>query len=267
MSALPMVPQSAPMFDEEAIPPFVEAPEVAELAEKLLAKHPALGSLRAEVEDIDEPVHIAYVFDTAPFDPLKDELKHTTLGKAIKASPIWLHLAGFHAVVTIRRVFWEQFDERQRAAMLYHELLHIEVVAPGKVKLKEHSIEEFAQVMRDYGAYLPDRAHFINEWAKWESDQGGKPTNLAAKRAIKATAPDPEAGQLERATRDARRGKAPSLSERALDMAVDDINAGVLGPNVSASRPTEPVAEPDPERLSCDGFNHVPGCEHLAGRQ
>ena len=211
--ALPMEPETAPMFDQEAIPPFVDAPEVEELAERLLAKHPELEPLAAEIHDDVATVRVAYVFDTAAFDPAKDEVTHATLGKAMKAPPVWRHLAGVEAVIVIRRWFWERFDERQRGAVLMHELLHLDPIAPGKLRVKEHSIEEFAAVMRRYGAYLPDRAAFINEWAKWESEEGGKPASLDAKRSTKIGIMvgdrhvETDMEGLERASRDAQRGK------------------------------------------------------------
>ena len=163
--ALPMEPETAPMFDTESIPAFVDAPEVEELAQRLLAKHPELESLRNEVDSDVATVRIAYLFDNAAFDPAKDEVTYAKLGKAMKAAPVWRHLAAVEAVIVIRRWFWERFDERQRGAVLMHELLHVEATAPGKIRIKEHSIEEFGAVMRRYGAYLPDHAAFINEWA------------------------------------------------------------------------------------------------------
>lgn len=233
--ALPMEPETAPMFDLGDLPTFTEAGELEKLAAVLLGRHDELKYLSAAFLGGDIRIH--FLWDNTPFDPGKDEVTHATMGKAYKAPKVWAHLADVDFAIAIRRYFYDRFDERQRDAVLFHELLHIEFKEPGKFALRNHSIEEFTAVMRRYGAFLPDRASFVKAWANWESDQGGAPANLDAHRAEYATrVARPEPDQLGRAARDARRGKPPAK------------------------------AEPDPDRLTCDGDNHVPGCEHLEPR-
>lgn len=240
--ALPLEPETAPMFDLGDLPAFTDALDVERLAEQVMPKYRELRDLHEAVypdpeRELGAEIRIAYLFDNAKFDMAKDEVTHSSLGKAMKAPPVWRHLAGTEAVITFRSYFWERFDERQRSAVLMHQLLHLEVAGPGKLALREHGVEEFGDVLRRFGAYLPHIAAAVNSWAKWESDQGGAPANIAAHRAEYATrVARPEPDQLGRAARDARRGKPPAKSE------------------------------PDPDRLTCDGDNHVPGCEHLEPR-
>lgn len=169
--AIPLEPHTMEAFPESTSPAFVRAPEVEDLARRLIARHHELRFLRDEVLGEDPTIALEFVFDTKAFDPAKEEITHATLGKATKAPPLWMCLTDNHAVIAIREWFWRRFTERQRSAVLFHELLHLEVAGPGKVRIAKHSLEEFTPVVRRYGAYLPDRAAFLKAFSDWRSDQ------------------------------------------------------------------------------------------------
>jgi hypothetical protein len=232
---VPLEPHTLEAFPETAEPEFVEAPEVEVLARTLLARHEELVSLAAETQGEDATISIAYVFDTAPFDPAKDEVTHETLGKATKASPLWRCLTDHHAVIAIRRYFWERFDESRRSAVLFHHLLHVEVTGPGKIRIRKHSVEEFTAVVARYGPYLPDRKAFVDAAAAWE------PTPEQRASASEQAAVD--------AARELRRGLKPGES---ITITHGERTATLHGPALEPS-----------DRPACEGSNHVPGCEHF----
>lgn len=161
-------PESLPLFDGEEEPEFIVAPEVEEIAHRLLKSQEELSFLADEIEA--GRVAVAYLFETKEFDPTKDTVKHNTLGKAHKAPGIWLTLSGYGAVIQIRRWFWDRLTVSQREALVMHELLHV-LVSEGKVKLRPHDIEEFGAVLRRYGSYLPDRAEIYRQWSLWQREQ------------------------------------------------------------------------------------------------
>lgn len=203
-------------------PAFVRS---AELEELIVAVRDAFPEFRDVVEAMDEGgITIGYVFETKPFDALHEEYKPHTIAKVSKASPLWREWGSVDAIIQFRRTFWTAFDEQQRRAVAYHELKHLDLSQDDKgrwtLALRHHEIEEFSGVMRHFGPIIPGRKQFLDSAMAWVHEQEhGEPTPLR------------------------------SLSERALDMAVDDINAGAMGPNVSASRPARP-ADPIADRLS-----------------
>lgn len=130
--------------------------------------HRELTPLREALAHGD--IHLAYVWDAKPFEIAKEEIVHNSLAYVAKAPGLWSALSGYDAAVVVRRHFWEEFDEQARAALLFHELLHIVFTDRGW-KLRKHDLEEFASVVRHYGSWLPDRRAFLRSWLDWQREQ------------------------------------------------------------------------------------------------
>ena len=170
--SLPIEPETD-LFPGDAAPAFVRSPEVEELAGEVMDEWPEFEPIRTA---IDDGLTIAYVFETKPFDPTKDEYKRHVVAKVSKASPLWQCLADVRLAVQFRQWFWDKYTPEQRAAVIYHELKHIDVdldSAPPKVSLKPHEIEEFYGVARRYGAILPDIAKLVKVHSWWLQEQPG----------------------------------------------------------------------------------------------
>jgi hypothetical protein len=171
----PMDPESGSqpgMFP--VVPAFVLAPDVVDVAARVLGRFDELREVREAINDGD--VVVTFWFDNAPFDPVKDEITHDTIGKAMKAPPFWKVATGMDAAIIVSAAFWEVFSTEQREATLLHELSHIEIArnksgqATG-VRISKHSIEEFTAVIRYYGSWLPDRAAFFKAFSVWQREQ------------------------------------------------------------------------------------------------
>jgi Putative phage metallopeptidase len=173
--SLPIEPETG-LFPDDAEPAFVRSPEVEEVAERVMREWPEFQPIR---DAVDDGLEIAYVFETKPFDPTKDEYKRHVVAKVTKASPLWQCLAEVRLAVQFRQWFWEKYSAEQREAVLYHELKHIEITEPEnpgdplKISLKPHEIEEFYGVARRYGSVLPDIAKLVKVHSWWAQEQPG----------------------------------------------------------------------------------------------
>lgn len=154
------------LSDEER---YIVAPGIADYAETLFARHDELSDLRDEIRS--GRLAMAYVFDTKPFDPSREDLKPHVMARAYKTPLIWVPLTGCDGAVAIRRWFWDQGDDRFRDALLLHELLHFRIEEPGRFTMRWHDLEEFAAVVEAYGSYAPGRAEFVKAYLRWSARQ------------------------------------------------------------------------------------------------
>lgn len=135
------------------------ADEVEELAEKLIAEHhPHLADVK-----------IRYVFR----DKAASSKGRAVLGKARRISGLNAHLVGLvgrnHVdgevnffVVEIASNTWRQLDEKQRVALVDHELCHLDIEEPEdatkdrKLVLRGHDVEEFTEIVQRHGLWKAD---------------------------------------------------------------------------------------------------------------
>jgi hypothetical protein len=172
--AIPLEPQTG-FFPGLSEPPFMESRDVRDLVERVMGRWQEFEELRRAVDDGD--VVIRYVFETKAFDPATDEQKRHAIAKVTKASPLWAVLAETTLVIQFRRWFWDRFDDRQREAVAYHELKHIDLTDGGdkgpRLRLRPHDLEEFHGVVRRYGDALPDIANLLKVHGWWRAEQPG----------------------------------------------------------------------------------------------
>jgi len=205
------------MFPEIEGPDFVRSTEVAGVAEDVLRIHGkvgGIGRLHPVARAIaDEEIHVLWLLNAKPFVPEKDEEGHDTAGKCVKAPGLWHDVTGFDVAIWIREYFWNRWDEQTRRAAVLHELLHVEVDRDkndqAKVRIRKHDVEDFVDVVRHYGPIF-----------------GGHPEPLR---------PERESVDVE------------DVAREAMEQTVAAVNAGALGPDVSASvghGPTPVVGDP-----------------------
>jgi len=144
-----------------------EAPEVKEIADRLIPEH------HQEIELwMDE---IRYVFR----DKAQKSKGRIVLGKAHKVGGMACYLihsapgdlnefgdqAGDMFVVEIAADAWENLTTRQRIALVDHELCHFTIEideGTGEIvrKIVGHDVEEFNVIASRHGAWKPDLTEF-----------------------------------------------------------------------------------------------------------
>jgi predicted metallopeptidase len=158
-----------PMFTDLEERRYLRDEPLEQQARRLMVQHDQLAPLRIEVDD--QRLLIAYLYDTRPFNAASEEMRPHTIAHVTRAPELWVTLSGYAAALIVRRAIWQQLDERARDAVMFHELLHLNVTAPGTVTMRYHDLEEFAVVVGVYGSYLPDRRDFLKHWMAWERAQ------------------------------------------------------------------------------------------------
>lgn len=259
--ALPLDPDTG-MFPATLVEPFTDAPPLADLADLVMRQ---FDEFRSIADAVDEGLRIAYVWETKPFDPGKDEYKVHIVAKVTKASPLWRHVGETELVIQFRQWFWDKFDDAQRRAVIHHELTHILVDEPDaegriKVTLRDHDIEDFWQTMRRYGPVKPGAAGFVKAYLDWQHEQETPaPTPLRlAHELVDAVVADPDARARDHAVID--QNAADQVMDQVMDQVIDQVNAGALddpktgtkatASRVKAKRPSKADAERCP----------APGC-------
>jgi hypothetical protein len=182
---------AAGLFPETLVAPFVEAPDVAELADEVLAEFDEFEPIRTAIAEGE--LRITYVFETKVFDQNTEELKPHTIAKVTKASPLWRSLAETELVIQVRQWFWDRFDATGRRRTLHHELSHIRIDEGGKLSLREHDLEDFRATVRRFGP-RPWHQGFFKAYADWSHEQDHpEPTPL---RKVDGRIVDPETGEV-----------------------------------------------------------------------
>lgn len=97
------------------------------------------------------------------------------LGQMHKASDMEREINGYDAAMLLNKEAWAKFDVRQRAALVDHELLHLDVARDdagdpkederGRTvyRIRKHDIEEFRDIVSRHGCYKADLVAFAEE--------------------------------------------------------------------------------------------------------
>jgi hypothetical protein len=148
---------------------WIEAPEVKDMAERLIPKYHA--HLRSWAEEI------RYVFR----NEAQVSKGRTVWGKAHKITGMPCYLAtnapgdanafddvppppADMFVMEVAADIWEKLTARQREALVDHELMHFTIEMDDNAGLvrgiRGHDVEEFREVVERHGAWKPDLAEF-----------------------------------------------------------------------------------------------------------
>jgi uncharacterized protein YihD (DUF1040 family) len=84
--------------------------------------------------------------------------KSDTAGQISKATGKWKYLTQYDYVMELWDGFWTTATDFQKEAVVYHELYHIKFKEDDETAeitwgLKKHDLEEFADVVKKYGAW------------------------------------------------------------------------------------------------------------------
>lgn len=142
---------------------YTPAPEVEAVASQLIPRyHPHLSGVR-----------VAYSFVSKTPRTSNKEV----WGTCRKVTGLNAHLAGSHGddspffAVTISRPVWDALNDRQRVALVDHELCHAQVEEPDggdddapeppRLSIRPHDLEEFACIVRRHGLWREDVQAFL----------------------------------------------------------------------------------------------------------
>lgn len=139
------------------------------------SKDPAepYGILDRVVAEWHEPLHKASIALAWMLDVKPDRDDHLVLGKCKKASDLDREFREFDIVILLNAKAWRELNEKQRTALIDHELCHAtpsldkngEVILDERDRIcyrtRKHDIEEFHAVVKRHGMYLSDLAEFM----------------------------------------------------------------------------------------------------------
>ena len=139
---------------------FIPSDEVREVAGRLIARSPMFGRLTNH--------RIAYLLDRRTATTSTKSGVHALT--EVKITPkLWRDLAGVDAAIVVRRSAWDALTDRQREALVHHELMHLDENDKGALVLRDHDLEEFGATVRAYGQWMPDVERFAEQLAMFES--------------------------------------------------------------------------------------------------
>ena len=129
---------TATAIDERA--DYVESPDMKAIATKLIRRHTI-------IQGVTQDLRIGYRLRLG--EPSGEG--EAAIAVCTKAPPLWRDESGLDVVIWAWEFWWKTFDERQREALVLHELCHIDRTEKGAVKLRKHDVEEFVTVVHEYG--------------------------------------------------------------------------------------------------------------------
>jgi len=120
---------------------YIDAPEVEAVARDIMSSLPLIDGI--------QEAKIKYLFAL--------QKRSEYAGKIQKPGGVWRFLSDYDYVVLIHKPSWDKFSEKQREALVYHELLHITYTVDKngekRWKLRRHDIEEFINVIKEFDAW------------------------------------------------------------------------------------------------------------------
>lgn len=118
-------------------------------------------------------IAVAWMLDVKP-----DRDGHLTLGRLKKATDLDREFREYDLVVMLNSTVWKNLDNKQRTALVDHELCHAalqrdkngEPIRDERDRLcyrtRKHDIEEFVAVVKRHGMYLSDIAELVKAAAE-----------------------------------------------------------------------------------------------------
>lgn len=162
---------------------FVLSDELAEVARVVFAK----GGVHF---DALRPLKIGYVMIGGGSPPKRDRIDGIW-ARFMKAPPIWRSISGYSALVWVREPVWRILSESQREALVAHELSHGTTNDRGELVIAHHDLEEFAWVVRHYGAWADNIELFGKQLSLFGTADGDAPGEKRPNG--KSEAPPPKA--------------------------------------------------------------------------
>jgi hypothetical protein len=76
-------------------------------------------------------------------------------------------------VIAFAQPVWRRFTEKQRQALVYHELLHCGSDESGHFRIEPHDLEEFVAVVKEFGIWDERVKKMAEQIQLWDVPVGG----------------------------------------------------------------------------------------------
>lgn len=158
---------TAPTFGVDTRPEgFMLSDDVADVAREMIEGHRSMDDL--------QQLRIAYLlnFKKTPADAKGIH----AIARAVKAPDLWNTLSEYDGAVWVQADAWGAMNDRQHRAVVLHELLHFLVDENGRLTVVKHDVEEFTQVVAEYGPWsggLDQMAEQLRLWDQRADRQEG----------------------------------------------------------------------------------------------
>lgn len=140
---------------------YTEAPEVAEIAERLIERH------HTHLLGLD----IEYVFRSGT--PARGS--KAVLGRARKVQGLAAYLSRTSEepffLIEITEHTWGDLTQAQKEALVDHELCHFGVTEEGNLHIIPHDLDEFTIIVERHGLWNPDVRRMASAVTSSEGDK------------------------------------------------------------------------------------------------
>ncbi len=85
--------------------------------------------------------------------------KKLVIAKVAKLGPVTTVLSDYDFVIEVNERWWKPLTEKEREAVMDHELAHCGRDSRGWY-IKEHDVQEFKEILERHGFYLADLREF-----------------------------------------------------------------------------------------------------------
>lgn len=142
--------------------PFLLAPEVHDVADALMDRFPSFNHLAEH--------RLAYLFQTAMPKPRGG---CSTIGKAHVVNDLYGVLTGgLNGIVVVNQPWWVTATDRQRQALVYHELCHFETnPETGELGTVKHDLEVFIGEAAHFGDWRSGIREVSEQLSMWQREQ------------------------------------------------------------------------------------------------
>lgn len=110
---------------------------------------------------------ILYLFTSA------DKVGKEGMGQAAKYPKKFAAIGRYDFVLTFARPVWIRLTEKQRQALVYHELLHCGSDEKGHWRIEPHDLEEFASVVKHFGIWDSRVRLMAEQMVLWQDQVAG----------------------------------------------------------------------------------------------
>lgn len=143
---------------------FVLSDEVADVARDIINTHRTMDDLGQ--------LRIAYLmnYKRTPADARGIH----AIARAVKAPTLWQTLSEYDGAVWVQADAWGAMNDRQHRAVVLHELLHFLVDDQGRLTVVKHDVEEFTQVVAEYGPWEGGLDAMAQQFRRYEAGRADR---------------------------------------------------------------------------------------------
>ena len=154
-------------------------PEGERIAEQLIKNyHPHLRGFEIAYMFKAKPPEVAVEEHTPADAPRRPTRRKSSTGKIkiaecrlVSQKYRLLFAKDYRWIITADQEIWDAFDDKQKTAVIDHELCHAVLDDDGNPRIRKHDLEEFSSIAQRYGYYLPDVQRFAEAIKRGERQE------------------------------------------------------------------------------------------------